>query len=167
MQTHYSVIIVGGGQAGLSMSYCLKERGIDHIIFEKNTIGHEWRERRWDSFCLVTPNWQCQLPGYPYAGKDPYGFMLKDEIVAYLQGYVAMFAPPLQEGVKVTKVRHSDPGFIVTTSSGEYTSDRVVIAVSGYHLPKIPRLAERLLSDGVRAIQNVALKCVHNPRVQS
>ena len=89
MQNHYSVIIVGGGQAGLSMSYCLKERGIDHIVFEKNRIGHSWRDRRWDSFCLVTPNWQCQLPGYPYNGNDPHGFMQKDDIVKYIEEYAA------------------------------------------------------------------------------
>ena len=67
------------------MSYCLKERGIDHIVFEKNKVGHEWRERRWDSFCLVTPNWQCQLPGFPYSGGEPFGFMKKDQIVRYLE----------------------------------------------------------------------------------
>ncbi len=145
MNNYYPVIIVGGGQAGLSMSYCLKQRSIDHIIFEKNSIGHEWRSRRWDTFCLVTPNWQCQLPGYPYSGKDPDGFMRKDEIVEYLEGYAAMFAPPIKEGVTVTKVCQIEAGgFAVSTSIGEYTSDRVVIAVSGYHHPKIPRLAERL-----------------------
>ncbi len=79
---HYPVIIIGGGQAGLSMSYCLKERGVDHLIFEKNRLGESWRSKRWDSFCLVTPNWQCQLPGFPYSGNDPDGFMKKDEIVA-------------------------------------------------------------------------------------
>lgn len=142
---HYPVIIIGGGQAGLSMSYCLKERGIEHIIFEKHSIGHEWRSRRWDSFCLVTPNWQCQLPGFPYPGTDPDGFMPKAEIVNYLESYAAMFAPPIKEGVTVTKVCQTErEGFAVSTSIGEYTSDRVVIAVSGYHLPKIPRLAERL-----------------------
>jgi putative flavoprotein involved in K+ transport len=56
MKAHYPVMIVGGGQAGLSISYCLRERGIDHLILEKHTVGHEWQARRWDSFCLVTPN---------------------------------------------------------------------------------------------------------------
>jgi putative flavoprotein involved in K+ transport len=56
MKDRYSVIIVGGGQAGLSASYCLKERAIDHLGFEKQQIGYAWREKRWDSFCLVTPN---------------------------------------------------------------------------------------------------------------
>jgi putative flavoprotein involved in K+ transport len=145
MSDRYPVIIIGGGQAGLSMSYCLKQKGIDHIIFEKHSIGHEWRSRRWDSFCLVTPNWQCQLPGYPYPGRDPDGFMPKDEIVKYLQGYAASFNPPIKEGVTVTKVQQTETElYAVSTSIGEYTADRVVIAVSGYHTPKIPRLAERL-----------------------
>lgn len=129
------------------MSYCLNQKGITHIIFEKQNIGHEWRSRRWDSFCLVTPNWQCQLPGYPYPGNDPYGFMPKDEIVKYLQDYAASFNPPIKEGVTVNKVSQTETGlYAVSTSIGEYTADRVIIAVSGYHTPKIPRLAERLPS---------------------
>ena len=68
VNTHFSVIIIGGGQAGLSASYLLKEREIDHVIFEKNRIAESWRSKRWDTFCLVTPNWQCQLPGHPYSG---------------------------------------------------------------------------------------------------
>src|ERR1700676_755267 len=80
---HYPVVVIGAGQAGLGMSYCLAEDGIDHLVFERNRIGHEWRERRWDSFCLVTPNWQCRLRGYPYQGQDPDGFMSREEIVAY------------------------------------------------------------------------------------
>ena len=143
MTSHYSVIIIGGGQAGLSMSYCLKERGIDHIVFEKNQVGYAWREKRWDSFCLVTPNWQCQLPGYPYPGSDPQGFMQKDAIVQYIERYAASFAPPLKEGVEVLKLRKAAQ-FEVTTSIGDYTADQVVVAIGGYHLPKIPRLSERL-----------------------
>jgi putative flavoprotein involved in K+ transport len=146
MKTHYSVIIVGGGQAGLSASYCLTERGIDHIIFEKHQIAHSWIEKRWDSFCLVTPNWQCQLPGYPYPGNDPQGFMQKDAIVQYVQSYAASFNAPVQEGVEVTSVRRGRDAniFEVSTSVGEYTTDQVVIAAGGYHNPKLPKMAERL-----------------------
>lgn len=75
---HYPVIVVGGGQVGLAVSYCLKQRSINHLIFEKEQLAYAWRTQRWDSFCLVTPNWQCQLPGFPYPGNDPYGFMKKD-----------------------------------------------------------------------------------------
>lgn len=152
MKTHYSVIIIGGGQAGLSMSYCLKERGLDHIIFEKNKIGYSWRSKRWDSFCLVTPNWQCRLPGYPYPGPDPHGFMQKDEIVHYIEDYVRSFDPPVEEGVEVLRVarNESEKGFELETSLGTYTADQVVIAVGGYHIPKQPKLAERLPSSLVQ-----------------
>jgi putative flavoprotein involved in K+ transport len=146
MKNHYSVIIVGGGQAGLSMSYCLKERGFDHIVFEKNRIGHSWRSKRWDSFCLVTPNWQCKLPGYHYPGDDPNGFMQKDEIVKYIEHYAKSFDPPVKEGVEVSKVRksRSQDVFELTTSIGDYTADQVVIAAGSYHIPKLPKIAERL-----------------------
>ncbi|MGG6292977.1 MSMEG_0569 family flavin-dependent oxidoreductase [Leptolyngbya sp. AN02str] len=146
MKKHYSVAIVGGGQAGLSMSYCLKERGFDHIVFEKHEIGHSWQNKRWDSFCLVTPNWQCQLPGFPYPGSDPHGFMQKDEIVEYIKTYAASFEPPVYEGVEVSSLRKNDSMgvFELTTSMGDVTADQVVIAVGGYHLPKIPNLSARL-----------------------
>ncbi|MBO0822108.1 MAG: NAD(P)-binding protein, partial [Nocardiopsaceae bacterium] len=68
--THHSVAVIGAGQAGLSVSYHLLRRGLDHVILEANRAGGDWRERRWDSFCLVTPNWQCRLPGFPYPGTD-------------------------------------------------------------------------------------------------
>lgn len=142
---HYSVAIVGGGQAGLSISYCLKERGLDHIVFEKNQVGYSWRSKRWDSFCLVTPNWQCKLPGHYYPGNDPHGFMQKDEIVKYIEEYAKSFDPPIKEGVQVLRVRKNDRGiFELTTSIGEYTADQVVIAAGSYHLPQVPKMAERL-----------------------
>ncbi|QYO63812.1 MSMEG_0569 family flavin-dependent oxidoreductase [Leptolyngbya sp. 7M] len=146
MKQHYSVAIVGGGQAGLSISYCLKERGFDHIVFEKHQIGYAWRTKRWDSFCLVTPNWQCQLPGHPYRGAEPNGFMQKDEIVRYIEAYAASFNPPVREGVEVTRLwqNEADDVFELTTTNGDYTADQVVIASGSYHQPKIPRIAERL-----------------------
>jgi len=142
---HQSVVVIGGGQAGLSMSYCLKQFEIDHLVIEKNRIGHEWREKRWDSFCLVTPNWQCKLPGFPYAGPDPHGFMKKDEIVRYIEDYAASFAPPVVEGVSVQAVRLGAGGkFEIASTAGDCTADQVVIAAGGYHVPTIPRFAERL-----------------------
>jgi putative flavoprotein involved in K+ transport len=149
MTTHVPVIIVGGGQAGLALSYCLKERGIDHLVFEKDRAGSAWRSSRWDSFCLVTPNWQCTLPGFPYRGDDPYGFMLKDEIVRYIDDYIAFFEPPLREGVEVRRLAHLEGGrgFTVETSDGDFTADSVVVAVGGYHTVTLPRMAERLPRD--------------------
>jgi len=145
MRSHYPVVIVGGGQAGLSISYCLKERGIDHIVFEQHQIAHSWRTKRWDSFCLVTPNWQCQLPGFPYDGDDPQGFMGRDAIVEYIMDYARSFEPPIREGVTVNRLRrNATGGYEVSTSIGEYTADQVVVATGGYHTPRIPAIAERL-----------------------
>jgi putative flavoprotein involved in K+ transport len=141
--SHYPALIVGGGQAGLSMSYCLKERGIDHLIFEKHRMAEAWRSQRWDTFCLVTPNWQCQLPGFPYPGEDPHGFMKKDEIVKYIEAYAASFNPPLREGVTVTRLRKVDGVFEVTTSLGTFTADQIIVATGGYQTAGLPRMAER------------------------
>ena len=141
------VAIIGGGQAGLSVSYCLKERGIhDHIIFERSRIGHSWRSERWDSFCLVTPNFQCRLPGHPYDGNDPAGFMVKDEIVAYIERYAEKFQPPVMEGTSVHSVEKHENGFLVTTSAGKWLAEQVVIAIGGFHKPVVPPGAELIPS---------------------
>src|SRR5476651_2310429 len=108
--THTRVIVVGGGQAGLSVSYFLKQAGIDHLVLEKNTVTHTWRTQRWDAFCLVTPNWQCALPGYPYTGDDPHGFMKKDEIIEYLDGFIRTVDAPVIEHVEVQRVARNTEG---------------------------------------------------------
>ncbi|CCH90717.1 putative monooxygenase [Modestobacter italicus] len=139
------VAVVGGGQAGLSISWHLTRRGIEHVVLERETVAHEWSDARWDTFCLVTPNWQCQLPGWPYAGDDPDGFMVKDEIVAYVRGYAASFGPPVHEGVAVTRLAPApDGGYLLTTSAGELAAEQVVLAVGGYHLPVVPPYAAAL-----------------------
>lgn len=142
---HRTAIVVGAGQAGLSMSHCLTRRGIDHVVLEKNRAGGEWRDRRWDSFCLVTPNWQCQLPGFAYQGNDPHGFMIREDIVAYLEDYVRSFAPPVREGVTAQRLKARQDGtFHLLTSHGEWTAEHVVVATGPYQVPLVPRLAERL-----------------------
>lgn len=142
---HASVIVIGGGQSGLSVSYYLRQRGIEHAVFEKRAAVHTWRTQRWDSFCLVTPNWQCQLPDWPYRGDDPHGFMKKDQIVAWLEGFVRHVDAPLHSGVAVERVApRPEGGFAVRTSAGDWSADQVVVASGGYHEPIIPRLAERL-----------------------
>ncbi|WP_431036983.1 MSMEG_0569 family flavin-dependent oxidoreductase [Pseudomonas yamanorum] len=143
--THYKTIVVGGGQAGLSASYYLQQQDIDHLVLEKHTLTHTWRSQRWDAFCLVTPNWQCDLPGYPYAGDEPHGFMKKDQIIDYLDGFIAMVNAPVKEGVAVQRMTaRPEGGYRLHTSAGDFTADQVIVASGGYHTPIIPRLAERL-----------------------
>ena len=152
--THYPVVIIGGGQAGLSMSYCLKQKNIAHLVIEKNRIGHAWRSERWDSFCLVTPNWQCALPGFSYTGNDPEGFMLKDEIVNYIEDYAASFSPPIAEGVAVERIAKNHAGQLeIRTAYGVITADDVVVAVGGYHIPILPAIAT-FLPERMQQIQS-------------
>ena len=146
------VVVIGAGQAGLAMSWHLKQQTIAHVVLDRHSPGHAWRSQRWDTFCLVTPNWQCQLPGFPYAGSDPLGFMLRNDIVAYLEAYAASFAPPLHTGVTVERVaRHSGPGlqhdmgaWRVDTTAGTITANQVVVATGGYHDPIILPAASAL-----------------------
>lgn len=143
--TFIPCVIIGGGQAGLSASYHLKQRGVDHVVLEKHRIAHAWRDQRWDSFCLVTPNWQCRLPDFPYAGDDPEGYMLKDEIVDYLEAFASSFDPPVIEGTTVERVaRRHDGRFEVSASTGDWICDDVVIATGGYDMPIIPPYAGKL-----------------------
>ena len=142
---HYPVIVIGGGQAGLSASYWLRQHNIEHLVLEKNRVGHAWRQQRWDSFCLVTPNWQCRLPGFAYDGADPNGFMPRDDIVAYIERFADFVDPPLREGVTVERLTQAEHGgFMLHTTAGTAHADQVILAVNGYHRPNIPRLAERL-----------------------
>lgn len=162
---HVPVLIVGAGQGGLSLSYLLKAEGIDHLILEKNRVGHSWRSERWDSFCLVTPNRQCRLPGFDYerdyGGTDPHGFMLKDEIVAFLESYAARVAPPIREGVAVTGIApRAGGGYEVRSTDGDYTADKVIVAISGYHIPIVPRQGAALPS-GILEVQSLDYRNPH------
>ncbi len=138
---HHDVIIVGGGQSGLSMAYCLKRRGISCLVLEQHRIAHAWREERWDTFCLVTPNWQCTLPGFPYAGGDPKGFMQKDAIIRYVEDYARFVDAEVLEGVAVTSLRRLGGHFEVVGTTGEFSAQQVVVATGAYHEGEIPPLS--------------------------
>lgn len=145
MTTHHDVAIVGAGQAGLSISWHLTQRGVDHVVLERDSIAHEWRDARWDNFTLVTPNWQCNLPGYPYSGDDPHGFMTREQAYDFVRGYADTFPVPVREGVAVTSLHQSATGgFDIDTTQGPLHAGQVVVATGGYHTPVIPRFAERL-----------------------
>ena len=138
------VVVVGGGQAGLAVSHELSARGVEHLVVERGRVGQTWRDR-WDSFCLVTPNWSVQLPGGEYAGSDPDGFMLRDEVVGHLEQYAASFTAPVYEHVEVTSLDATpDSGFRLDTSDGVLQADRVVLATGAYQRPHRPAGAATL-----------------------
>jgi putative flavoprotein involved in K+ transport len=138
------VVIVGAGQAGLSLSHELAAAGVEHIVLERGRVGETWRGR-WDSFCLVIPNWTVQLPGGHYRGDDPDGFMPRDDIVSHLVDYAESFDAPVREGVTVTSLERADnDAFLLRTSSGEIRTREVVLASGGYQQPHRPPAAAQL-----------------------
>ena len=137
---HVRVVVVGAGQAGLAVSHELRGLGVEHVVLERGRVGQTWRDR-WDSFCLVTPNWTVQLPGGAYDGPDPDGFMLRDEIVRHLERYAE--AAPVREGVDVEAVEPGDR-FLLRTSAGELRADAVVVASGTYRRPHLPAAAATL-----------------------
>lgn len=141
---HHSVLIVGGGQAGLSISHYCQQHQLDHLVVERNRVMHAWKEKRWDSFTLVTPNWQCQLPGHPYQGNDPHGFMKRDQIIDYLNAFEQKVNAPVLENTEVKRIQHDGQRFRIDTTQGSFTADQVVVASGSYQTPIIPRCAERL-----------------------
>jgi len=146
---HFNTIIIGGGQAGLATSYYLQQHQIEHIVFEQaQQAGHAWRNSRWDSFALLTPNWTLQMPGAEYQGDDPDGFLPRDEIVAYFENYVKKFNLPVQYGVTVMAVESSGNSgkYQVTTDRDIYQADHVVVATGLFQSPKRPAFAENLSS---------------------
>jgi putative flavoprotein involved in K+ transport len=149
MNAHVPVVVIGGGQAGLSVSWYLGQAGVDHLVVEADTAVHAWADKRWDNFTLVTPNWHCKLPGYTYDGPDPDGFMTRDEVVEWLHGWLETFEPPLVEHTKVTRLqRLSGDRFELTLDGPDgmrsLTCDQAVIATGGYPLPVVPPFASSL-----------------------
>ncbi len=137
------VAVVGGGQAGLATSHHLSGAGIEHVVLERGRVAQTWRGR-WDSFCLVTPNWTVDLPAHPYAGADADGYMPRDELVAYLERYASDVSAPVREGVEVSAIERADGGFVVRTPDGDLRARTVVLATGAYQRPHRPRGAETL-----------------------
>lgn len=135
-------IVIGAGQAGLATSHELTARNVPHLVLDRgDRVGDSWRNR-WDSFTLVTPNWQLQLPGFPYTGDDPDGFLHRDDVVRHLQRYTTMFDPPVRFQTEVTSVGADDDGLEVRTADGETLHARnVVVATGTFAEPRVPDAA--------------------------
>ena len=147
MAEYINTIIVGGGQGGLATSYYLQQHGIPNVIFDKSDkVAHSWRNR-WDSFTLVTPNWMVRLPGAPYDGDNPDGFMTREEIVVFFDDYVDRFTLPLELGISVSSIKYNQTGYVVRTNAGRYEASNVLIATGYYQKPRIPSFHTKLSSN--------------------
>ena len=146
-------VIIGGGQAGLGVSYFLQQNGNNHILFEQGRIGESWLSQRWDSFQLNTPNVRNVLPGLPYDGLEADGFWRTDKLVEYFQQYVDHFQLPVRTGVKVISVERAQDQevFIVKTrmdnQSEESISSRSVVASGIQRITKFPMIRSKLPDD--------------------
>jgi putative flavoprotein involved in K+ transport len=143
------VIVIGGGQAGLAISYYLKQQGRAHVIIEQARLGEAWLHSRWDSLSLITPNGRTfNLPGLPYGGDDPDGFARLSEIQLYFQRYIAMLDPPALLGVRATLLQRSgDDGYLVDTTAEILRAPNVVVAPGLTQYPRVPSFAAGLPED--------------------
>ncbi len=134
--------IVGGGQAGLTLSHMLGRKGRPHVVLERARIAERWRSERWDGLRFQFPNWSIRLPDFPFPHADPEGFATSGEIVDFLTAYADFVAAPIRCGVTVTALRRcaGDAGFVVETSQGPIHADNVVAATGPYQVPVIPPL---------------------------
>ena len=137
-------VVVGAGHAGLIMSRHLNEAGREHVVLERREeLGGGWRDR-WDAFQLVTPNFVTSLPGFPYAGPDPDGYMTRDEVAGRVAAYAGEIQAPVLLSTTVNRLAadESPPGgFVVETNRGVVQAREVVVATGAFHTPRIPRAA--------------------------
>ncbi len=140
------VVVVGAGHNGLAMSAQLSRRAINHVVLERGAIGESWRRQRWNSFTLLTPNWQTKLPGASYEGDDPDGFMSAAELVAFLETYADSVDAPVEAEVTVLSVRAARAGYEVVTDQGAWHCACVVVASGFNTLPAIPAFADSVPS---------------------
>jgi len=142
-------VVVGGGQAGVTMSWYLRQAGREHVVLERRDhLGGGWQDR-WDAFQLVSPNWTSSFPGFAYDGDDPDGYMPRDEIGGRVARYAEVIDAPVLLGTAVERLerrRDGASGFRLTTNRGAVGADRVVVAVGGFHKPKIPAASAGLPS---------------------
>lgn len=145
-------VIVGGGQAGLALSYHLRALGREHVILERGRVAERWRSERWDSLTFQFPSWSIELPGHAYRGSDPEGFAPRDEVWRFLDEYRDLIKAPIRTGVTVRAVRQKpgSPRLLVETDDGAYEAAHVVAATGPYQEPLQPAVADALPAEVVQ-----------------
>lgn len=107
-------------------------------------MANSWRHERWDSLRLLTPNWQCRLPGHRYEGPDPDGYLTVGEVVDFIARFATLSRAPVRTDTTVTSVRRTDDGYHVTTSNGDIDCRTVVIASGACNRPTVPQFREAI-----------------------
>jgi putative flavoprotein involved in K+ transport len=139
----FETVIIGGGQAGLSVGYHLARRGRRFVILDANQrIGDAWR-KRWDSLRLFTPARYNGLPGWPFPA-PAWSFPTKDEMADYLEAYAARFDLPVRTGARVDRLSREGDRSVVAAGKHRLEADHVVVAAGAYQRPRIPAFAAEL-----------------------
>ncbi|HSM60633.1 MAG TPA: NAD(P)-binding domain-containing protein, partial [Longimicrobiales bacterium] len=139
----FETVVIGGGQAGLSVGYHLARRKVDFVILEgRERVGDQWRAR-WDSLRLFTPARWNGLTGMPFPAR-PDSFPTKDEMADFLEAYVARFELPVRTGVRVDSLSRPGERFLVTAGDRRFEADHVVVAMADYQKPWRPDFAAEL-----------------------
>ena len=131
-------VIIGGGQAGLAMSYYLGQLGREHVILERQRVAERWRSERWDSLTFQTPNWNIHLPGFAFQAADPDAFASRDDVFKFIESYAAFIRAPLRCGVAATALRQTPNStrLIVETQANLFEAKNVVVATGPFHVPE-------------------------------
>ncbi|WNO10790.1 NAD(P)/FAD-dependent oxidoreductase [Teredinibacter sp. KSP-S5-2] len=147
MKSDFEVVIVGAGQAGLSVSYYLAKENIDHVILEQDSvIASSWKKRKWDSFTLITPNSMNQLPDFPAQGFGEDEFLTKEQVCMYVDDFAGQFDKEIRFNVRVSEVVKEDDRFVLRTNNGVFTAKQVVVATSAFNKPRIPEFSNAISS---------------------
>jgi len=153
------VVVIGAGHAGLAVSRCLAERSIEHVILERGEVANSWRNERWESLTLLTPNWQSRLPGFAYAGEDPDGYMTMPQLIGFIEQYASTIEAAIHTNTRVSSVRRGDNGFEVQTSNGSWNCRGVILASGACNVPAVPAVA----ADMPAGVKNVSTHDYQNP----
>ena len=146
---HIQTVIIGAGQAGLSVGYYLARQGLPCVILEANArVGDTWRQR-WDSLRLFTPARFDGLAGMPFPAAGN-AFPTKDEMAAYLESYAAHFHLPVRTGLRVQRVSRNGDRYLIEAGPLRLEADHVVVAMATYQQPRVPAFARELSPDIVQ-----------------
>ena len=139
----YETIVIGGGQAGLTVGHYLAKGDTRFVILDENErVGDAWR-KRWDSLRLFTPARMNGLPGMSFDAPK-WSFPTKDEMGDYLEAYAKGFSLPVRTGVRVENVTQEDGRFVVATGDERLEARNVVVATGALRVPKLPPFAAQL-----------------------
>ena len=138
-----NTVVVGGGQAGLSVGYHLARQGVAFVILDAaSRVGDPWRGR-WDSLRLFTPARHSGLDGMPFPA-PPFSFPTKDQMADYLEAYARRFALPVRSGTRVERLSRLGNGFVLIAGEARFEAENVVVAVGTYQRPRVPAFAREL-----------------------